>query len=142
MAVPNRNKDAAVINSALLPIFLSPAIISTAEAAVAPKRDDDATCPIWSGSSVPKSVIPEPRILVTDEDPPISEPNNSPPKAAVPNAGSHGGREELKDVAGNEVGVDLESTIFDWHKEVGRCCRRECLCLLDDDCMYASTTNP
>ena len=108
MAVPDRNNDAAVINSALLPISLSPATIRIADAVVAPRREDDATCPIWSGSSIPNSVTPEPKILVTEEDPPISDPNNSPPNAAVPKAGSHGGRDD-----GNELVVVVEVVFVD-----------------------------
>ena len=116
-----------LVSSVFLPISLSPATISAAEAAVAPRREEDATWPICSGSTAPNSVRPEPRILVTEDDPPMSAPNKRPPKAAVPNAGSQGGSEDVgweeaeeeEEVAVVAFGVDLSREAGRWRGEEG-----------------------
>ena len=64
---------------------------------IAPSKLELAICPSWMGSNVPNSLSPAPRIRTTDDEDPISRPNNSPPKQAVAKDGNHGGNNPVDD---------------------------------------------
>ena len=81
---------------------LSPMKIISPDDSMAPNKLELATWPSWMGSNVPNSLCPAPSIRTTDEDEPISRPNNRPPKQAVAKDGNQGG----KIPAEEEVDVD------------------------------------
>ena len=91
IAVPVKNKTEATWNSNFLPILVSPKSTNIPLESIAPRREELAICPKDNADNVPNSDAPLPRIRTTDEEQPISDPNNNPPNAAVLKGATQGG---------------------------------------------------